>query len=218
MPFGPGSIGKMVDFPKRLFIAGTDTGVGKTFVSAILLAGLKGYYWKPIQSGTVEGSDTLWIQEKTGAPERFFFPEAYRLKGVLSPHAAAALENVQIDFSAFQIPDPGPSSHLLIEGAGGLLVPLNDRYLLLDLIRKLRVPVLLVVRSGLGTINHSLLSLDKLKMEGVDVFGVVMNGPKDDENRKAIEHFGNTRVLAQIEPMEEVNAETLEKAFRKYFG
>lgn len=208
----------MIDIPKRLFVAGTDTGVGKTFVSAVLLAGLKGYYWKPVQSGTDEGSDTAWIQEKTGISEGFFFPETYRLKGFLSPHTAAALENVHIDLSAFRMPDPGPLSHLLVEGAGGLMVPLNHRHLMLDLIRKLGIPVLLVARSGLGTINHTLLSLDKLRTASVEVFGVVMNGPKDDENRKAVEHFGNTSVLAQIEPMGEISVSTLEEAFGKYFG
>lgn len=208
----------MIDFPKRLFVTGTDTDVGKTLVSAILMAGLKGYYWKPVQSGSDQGSDTLWIREKTALPAEHFIPETYRLRGVMSPHAAAADESVTIDFSSFQMPVLEPSVHLIIEGAGGLMVPLNGRRLMVDLIGKLAAPVLLVARSGLGTINHTLLSLEKLRGSGMEIFGVVMNGPSDEGNRKAIEHYGNTRVLAQIEPMGEINAEKLVEAFRKYFG
>lgn len=206
----------MVDFPRRLFVTGTDTGVGKTVVAAMLVAGLDGHYWKPVQSGTDEGTDTRYIREKTGLPEDRFFPEIYRLKGFMSPHAAAALENVKIDLSSIRMPDP--ASHLVMEGAGGLMVPLGDRWLVIDLIKRLGAPVLLVARSGLGTINHTLLSLEKLAVSGIDVFGVVMNGPRNESNRKAIEHFGGVRVLAEIESMREINAKTLKAAFEKCFG
>jgi dethiobiotin synthase len=208
----------MAAFPKRLFVTGTDTEVGKTLVAAMLVAGLDGYYWKPVQSGTDEGTDTQWIREKTGLPAGRFFPESYRLKGFLSPHAAAALENVRIDLSEIRMPESGPSAHLVMEGAGGLMVPLGDRWLVIDLIKKLEAPVLLVAKSGLGTINHTLLSLEKMRGSGIDVFGVVMNGPKNESNRKAIEHFGKVKVLAQIEPMEKIDAGTLAAAFRKHFG
>lgn len=208
----------MVDLPRHLFVTGTDTGIGKTLVAAMLMAGLDGYYWKPVQSGTDEGTDTRWIREKTGLPADRFFPEAYRFKGFMSPHAAAARENVQIDLESIQIPDPDPSSYLIMEGAGGLMVPLGARLLVIDLIKRLAAPVLLVARSGLGTINHTLLSLEKLKASGIEVVGVVMNGPKEESNRKAIEHFGKVRVLAEVEPMGEINAETLGDAFRKHFG
>jgi dethiobiotin synthase len=207
----------MVAFPKRLFVTGTDTGVGKTLVAAMLVAGLDGYYWKPVQSGTDEGTDTEWIRGKTGLPADRFFPEAYRLKGFLSPHAAAALEDVRIDLAKIRMPEPGPAAHLLMEGAGGVMVPLGDRWLVADLIKKLDAPVLLVARSELGTINHTLLSLEKLRGAGIDVFGVVMNGPKNGSNRRAIEHFGNVRVLAEVEPMEKVDAETLKDAFVNCF-
>ena len=208
----------MIDFPKRLFVTGTDTGIGKTLVAAMLVAGLDGYYWKPVQSGTDKGTDTRWIREKTGLPGYRFFPEAYRLGGFMSPHAAAALENVQIDLESIHAPDPDPSSSLIMEGAGGLLVPLGDRWMVIDLIKRLKAPVLLVARSGLGTINHTLLSLEKLASSNIDVFGVVMNGPRDEGNRRAIEHFGKVRVLAEVEPMAEINAESLGDAFRRYFG
>lgn len=208
----------MSDLPKRLFITGTDTGIGKTLLAAMLVAGLEAYYWKPVQSGTEEGTDTEWIRGKTGLPADRFFPETYRFRGAVSPHAAAALEDVTVDMSVFRMPDLEFSAHLIIEGAGGLMVPLGDRWLVIDLIKQLNVPVLLVARSGLGTINHTLLSLEKMRGYGIDVFGVVMNGPKDESNRKAVEHFGKVRVLAQIEPMEKITAETLKDAFRKYLG
>ncbi len=207
----------MGTLPERLFVTGTDTAVGKTLVAAMLVAGLDGHYWKPIQSGSDEGTDTAWVQEKTGLPADRFFEEAYRLKGFMSPHAAAARENVGIDISTIHVPALKAGSHLVMEGAGGIMVPLGGRWLVIDLIRRLAVPVLLVARSTLGTINHTLLSLEKLRAEGIDVAGVVMNGPKDEGNRKAIEHFGKVRVLAEIEPMAEINFETLKDAFEKLF-
>ena len=208
----------MTPLPKKLFVAGTDTDVGKTLVAAMLVMGLDGYFWKPVQSGSDEGTDTNWIREKTGLPSDRFFPETYRLKAYLSPHAAAALENVTIDFSAIRMPILKSSGTLVMEGAGGLMVPLNDGLLMVDLIRKLSAPVIMVARSSLGTINHTLLSLEKLNAFGIEVVGVVMNGPKDEVSRKAVEHFGKTRVLAQIEPMQKINPETLAEAYERYFG
>ena len=208
----------MTKLPKRLFVTGTDTAVGKTLVAAMLVAGLDGHYWKPVQSGSDEGTDTEWIKEKTGLPADRFFEEAYRLKGFMSPHAAAARENVAIDFSTIRTPTLKAGSHLVMEGAGGLMVPLGERWLVIDLIKRLKAPVILVARSTLGTINHTLLSLEKLRAEGIDIAGVVMNGPKDEGNRKAIEHFGGAQVLAEVEPMGEINFETLKGAFEKLFG
>jgi len=208
----------MAKLPERLFVTGTDTAVGKTLVAAMLVAGLDGHYWKPVQSGCDEGTDTTWVQEKTGLSTDRFFKEAYRLKGFMSPHAAAARENVTIDFSTIHMPALKAGSHLVMEGAGGLMVPLNDRWLVIDLIKRLAAPVILVARTTLGTINHTLLSLEKLKAEGIDVAGVVMNGPKDEGNRKAIEHFGKVRVLAEVEPIAEINPGSLKEAFRMYFG
>ena len=208
----------MVKLPERLFVTGTDTAVGKTLVAAMLVAGLDGYYWKPVQSGSDEGTDTAWIREKTGLSADRFFREAYCLKGFMSPHAAAALENVAVDLSTIRMPDLNAGSHLVMEGAGGIMVPLGDRCLVLDMIKRLGAPVVLVSRSTLGTINHTLLSLEKLKAEGIDIVGVVMNGPKNESNRKAIEHFGKVRILAEVEPMKEINFGTLKGGFEKSFG
>ncbi|MBN1847046.1 MAG: dethiobiotin synthase [Deltaproteobacteria bacterium] len=204
-------------WPTRLFITGTDTGVGKTMVSAILMMGLNGSYWKPIQSGLEEITDTEWVQGKTGIPKERVFPETYRLQRPLSPHASAKHEGVRIDLEAFHLPDVDPSHHLIVEGAGGIMVPLNEQHLMLDLMKKLQLPILLVARGSLGTINHTLLSLEQLRRHNLDILGVVMNGEKNPDNRQAIEYYGNTQVLAELEPLPELTIRSLKEAFLKYF-
>ncbi|MDA8141900.1 MAG: dethiobiotin synthase [Desulfobacteraceae bacterium] len=204
--------------PPKLFITGTGTGVGKTVVSAMLMAGTKGVYWKPVQSGLEEMTDTQWIQCATGLSDEHFLPETYKLRQPLSPHASAALDGVHINLEAFTPPQPEPSTCLVVEGAGGVLVPLNERHFMLDLIIQLGVPVLLVASSQLGTINHTLLSLEKLRASHLQVIGVVMNGPKNESNRQAIEHFGQVPVLAQIEPLPRIDSTTLETLFTENFA
>jgi dethiobiotin synthetase len=205
-------------FPNSIFVTGTDTGVGKTLVSATLMLGLGACYWKPIQSGSLEGTDTDWIRDRTGLPEDRFYPEAYCLEAPLSPHTAAARQGVRIDLEAIGPPRRSDTGRLIIEGAGGLLVPLNERQTMADLIIRLGAPVLLVARSGLGTINHTLLSLEKLGRMGVDIWGVVMNGPENPENREAIERFGQVRVRGQIPPLGEVTYRRLLEVFHECFG
>ena len=205
-----------IDLPPRIFVTGTGTGVGKTFVSAILVAGLSARYWKPVQSGLHEKTDTAWVQEMTGLPSGHFYPEAYRFRFPLSPHVAAAKDGILIDLQLMALPQTG--GHLIVEGAGGIMVPLNEHHLMLDLMKKLQLPILLVAESGLGTINHTLLSLEMLKKHSLQVLGVVMNGPRNPENRKAIEHFGNTAVCAEIEPLERIDKVTLKNAFWRCFS
>ena len=205
-------------FPDRIFITGTDTGIGKTLVSAMLLTGLEGKYWKPVQSGLEDITDTEWIKEKTGLDDTHFFPETYRLKQPLSPHDSAAAEGKRIELDRFEAPEIPEGVTLIIEGAGGIMVPLNEKELMIDLIKKCNAPALIVARSGLGTINHTLLSINQLRHAGLDIFGVVMNGPGNSTNRDAIEHFGNIKVIAEIENIGDINPVTLKDCFRKYFG
>ncbi|NOY67874.1 MAG: dethiobiotin synthase [Deltaproteobacteria bacterium] len=188
-------------FPGRFFVTGTDTDVGKTLVCAALMTGMKAFYWKPVQSGCVDGTDTKWIQDVTGFPDSMFVPETYRLDLPLSPHAAADHDGVTIDMSEFHLPDISSDSSLIVEGAGGVMVPLNGDFLMKDLIKQLDVPVLVVARSTLGTINHTLLTLSALRAESIPVIGVVLNGEKNPVNRAAIEHYGRVRVVAEIEPI-----------------
>lgn len=206
-----------VKFPCRIFITGTDTGIGKTIISAILMAGLSDCgYWKPVQSGLEEITDTEIIRRATGIDKTRFFPETYRLKAPLSPHASAALENVNIDLKKFQAPDIGTLKHLVVEGAGGIMVPLNKQYLMLDLMKKLGFPIILVAKSGLGTINHTLLSIEQLRRHNLDIFGVVLNGPANASNKDAIEHYGKVRVCAQVQPLAQINPQSLSKAFEVF--
>jgi dethiobiotin synthetase len=206
-----------IEFPAHIFIAGTDTEVGKTLVAAILMAGLTAAYWKPVQSGDALGTDTKWIRKHTDLPNHHFLKETYRFREAISPHAAAALEGIDINLEAFRLPSYDPFDHLIIEGAGGLMAPLNRNSFMIDLIKRLQAPVLLVAKSGLGTINHTLLSLGKLRQEGITILGVVMNGPPNDTNRSAIEHFGKVRVWGEVPPMKEITPLSLKEAFFAYF-
>lgn len=205
----------MVDFPERFFVTGTDTGVGKTVVAAILTAGLGADYWKPIQSGTEEGSDTETVRELTKLPADRFWPESYRLPAPLSPHAAAALAGVTIDLARCRIP-AAAAPRLVVEGAGGVLVPLNNHEYMVDLMRQLALPVLLVARSTLGTINHTLLSLAALRGHGLELLGVVLNGPRHEGNRAAISHYGQVPVVGELLP-QELAGKDLRAVFHEIF-
>lgn len=204
--------------PPKLFITGTDTGIGKTIVSSILVTGLNAAYWKPVQSGLSEETDTEIVKRLSGLPSRHFFPETYRLKEPLSPHASSKIEGIDIKLENFRLPVIGSSfKNLIVEGAGGILVPLNNREYILDLMVKLKIPVLLVARSTLGTINHTLQSIEIMRQKGIDIFGVVMNGPKNPSNKDAIEHFGNVNICAEIEPIENMSETSLMSIFNRNF-
>ena len=203
--------------PKRIFVTGTNTDIGKTVVSGVLVAGLKAHYWNPIQTGLIDGTDTHWIRKHTDISEDQIYPEVYSLQQPLSPHAAAALENVQIDLSAFSLPQVPTNETLIVEGAGGVLVPINEQHYMLDLISRLAIPVLLVADSQLGTINHTLLSVRQLREYNIPIGGVVMNGPKNQGNKEAIEFYGKVEVLAEIQPLEEITPVTLAQCFDDSF-
>lgn len=211
--------------PGGYFVTGTDTGVGKTVVAAILTLGLEATYWKPVQSGIVRSSqarpreaptDTAAVARWTGLPRDRFWPEAYRLRWPASPHLSAAREGVRIQTSRFHLP-PSPRP-IIVEGAGGILVPLNGRQLMVDLMVRLGLPVILVARSSLGTINHTLLSLEALGARHLQVAGVVLNGPPDAANAAAIRHYGRTRVLAALPPLPGLTPAQLRAAWRRCFA
>ena len=206
------------DLPKKMFITGTDTGIGKTVVSAMLTLGLKAEYWKPVQSGLTERTDTDTVKYLTGLPDSHFHKETYRLNEPLSPHASAAIDGVEISINNFKLPDIKPENHLIIEGAGGLMVPLNDEAMIIDLIKQLDIPVLLVSRSSLGTLNHTFLSLDQLRRYDIDVLGVIMSGPLNLSNRKAIEKYGEVPVLGELPQLDLLQPELLKQEFDRIFG
>jgi len=204
------------DWPREIFVTGTDTGIGKTVISAMLTKALNAAYWKPIQAGLEEETDTEFVQRVTGLPTSQIKPERYRLKTPMSPHGAAEIDGVSIALKDFVLPDYS-TDHLVVEGAGGLLVPVNDQDMIIDLIRYLELPVVLVVRSTLGTLNHTFLSLEALRERDIPVLGVVMNGPRHQSNYEAIQHYGDIEVLAQIEELKDVNPPTLQETFEQKF-
>lgn len=207
----------MSALPERLFVTGTGTDVGKTVVCALLLAGRGGRYWKPVQSGVVEGTDSEAVRRMAGLPSAAVLPEAYRLAAALSPHEAAAREGVAIDPARLALPPGAADGPLVVEGAGGLLVPIAPRYLMADLAADLGLPVLVVAASGLGTINHTLLTLAELRRRALPVAGVVMNGPPNPANREAIETYGDVAVLAEVPPLDELTPAALRAAHTAAF-
>ena len=192
---------------RGFFVTGTDTDVGKTVVSAWLLAHLDACYWKPVQAGTEPETDTETVRRLAEVPEDRILPEVYVLKEPLAPHEAARREGVSIDMA--KLIGPQDDRLLIVEGAGGLLVPLNEQDYVIDLIEDLNLPVILVARSTLGTINHTLLSLEALRRRALVVAGVVINGPESPHNRAAIERYGRTQVIAEIPRLDPVTRSAL---------
>ncbi len=195
---------------KGIFVTGTDTDIGKTVVSAILMLKFRGTYWKPIQTGKELGTDTQEVRRLTRLPEDHFLKETYNLFHPLSPHLSAKRMGIQIDLARINLPEVRYYP-IIVEGAGGILVPLNERDFMIDLIKKLGLPVILVASTRLGTINHTLLSLYVLRKEKIKILGVILNGPKNLENKESIERFGKVEVLAEIEPFSELSYKALSK-------
>ena len=179
------------------FITGTDTGVGKTLSSAVLTLALKGYYWKPVQASSVEEiSDRKMIQQLTELPDEHFFPSSYELKASLSPNQAAARENIKIDLQHCQLDNP--RYPLVVEGAGGVCVPLNERHNMLDLIEQIALPVIVISRGTLGTINHTLLSILALQVRNIPIHGIIFSGELNPDNQNNIEEWSGVRTLFHI--------------------
>ena len=163
---------------KSIFITGIDTGIGKTVASAIIREALKADYWKPIQCGDLDQSDTLKVKSLASTQGQFF-KERFSLKNPLSPHQAAAKEGLSISLSDFSLPQT--NNWLVIEGAGGVLVPLNDKNTILDLIKKLKTPAIVVTKNYLGSLNHTLLTIAALRSRDIPIAGLIFNGEKNPE-------------------------------------
>lgn len=204
-------------FPNQFWVVGTGTGVGKTLVSALLVHALGARYWKPIQTGAREDSDSRTVASLSGAAEADILKEAYIFDEPLSPHAAAALEDRYINPGEIIFPEPD-SRPLVIEAAGGLLVPLNNDVLQIDLIAQSHLPVVLVGQNDLGTINHTLLSLHALYQRTIPVVGVILSGPPSEIHLNAIENFGFTPVLAQIPQLATVTPAQIAELSLNFFA
>lgn len=208
-----------------LIITGTDTGVGKTVASAVILARhgrrLPLAYWKPVASGTGEGLDSDFVRRAAG-DRCDVLPERYAFAAPVSPHLAARLAGQQIDPEAIlaALVEHGLAARarsLVIEGIGGLLVPLTEGgYLFADLAREMSLPCVVVARSTLGTINHTLLTLEALRRRSLELAGVVLVGPPNAENRAAIERFGAARVIGEIPPLGRLGPAAIQRAARSF--
>jgi len=191
------------------FITGIGTGIGKTIVSAILTEKLKADYWKPVQSGDLDISDSLFVKHLV-SPETIIHPESYRLSQPLSPHLSAKLDGINITVQS--IKKPQTDNNLIIEGAGGLMVPLNDNELIIDLIKSLQAKVIVVSQNYLGSINHTLLTLEVLKANNVSVEGIIFNGTENHESEQYIANYSKVKVLGRIPKMSIVDSESIKNA------
>lgn len=182
--------------PKSYFITGIGTEVGKTVVAAIVTESLKAEYWKPIQAGDLENSDSHKVQKLVWNSESVFHKNSYALQTPMSPHAAAEIDGIRIDLS--KIKRPATNADLVIEGAGGLMVPLNEKDTILDLISK-DDKVILVSRHYLGSINHTLLSIEMLRSRGFENIAVIFSGAEHATSETAIKSIGKVEILGRIE-------------------
>ena len=200
----------------QLVVCGTDTDVGKTVVSALLVEGLGARYWKPVQSGLEEGGDRGRVQALLDLPTERIVPEAYRLAAPVSPHWAAEREGLTLDPARLALPaGEGP---LVVETAGGLLVPLRRDWLQIEQIQRWGLPVVLVARSGLGTLNHTLLSLEALARRRIAVLGLVLNGDPHPDNPRTLMELGGVPVLAELPRLNPLNRQRLREQWRQCEG
>lgn len=199
---------------RGLVIAGIGTDVGKTVVSAVVCEALNADYWKPVQSGIADspGDSQFMAGLLQGAPSRVH-PPAYAFKASLSPHAAAALEGSSVSLE--RLVPPHAKSPLVIELAGGVLVPLNDEHTNIDLVARLGLPVLVVSRHYLGSINHTLLTLEALRAREVAVLGVVFNGEELPDTERIIARIGQVPVLGRIPTLPELTPAAVRAAAEK---
>ncbi len=199
---------------RSLTIVGTDTNVGKTVLSALLMSAHEDLsYWKPIQSGLEEETDSEVVKRISECSDERILPEVYRLKKPLSPHLSARLDGVHIDISKLQKPR---EDNIIIEAAGGVLVPINEDTLQIELIKMWGLPVLIASRSSLGTINHSLLTIEALRKREIEIAGVVMIGDMNEENEKAVEKYGKVKIIGKIPFIKDLNRNNLKQIFSQW--
>jgi len=240
------------EISKSVFITGIGTDVGKTLVSAIIAQALGYDYWKPIQCGSLEFTDSDDVKSIVNAEDTGIHKETYRLKEPMSPHAAAERESIEIDLEKFSLPtqsktrnqsqtleqnehtitktnittanEISSSKNIVVEGAGGLLVPLNSKHTILDLIIKLNLPVVVVVKNYLGSINHSLLSISQLKNTGCKIIGIIISGEANRESEEIIEKLSGEKIIFRVPFIKEIKrkmiveiAEQFKQTCGKYF-
>lgn len=199
----------------RIVVTGTDTGIGKTVFSAALAGALDAFYWKPVQAGLDEETDRDTVLRLSGLPQDRLLPEAYRLKTPASPHLAAKIDGIVIHPDSLALPKA--DRPLIVEGAGGLMVPLTPNLTYIDVMARWRVPVVLCARTTLGTINHSLLSIEALRTRNIPLLGVAFIGDENAESERIICDMGRTKRLGRLPRLSSLTAETLRSAFAQHF-
>ena len=193
---------------KNIFITGIGTDVGKTIASAVAVEALQADYWKPIQSGDLENSDTIKVKKMVSNTKTVFHPEGYKLNTPLSPHASAEIDGIIIEVD--KIERPKTNNHLIIEGAGGLLVPLNNKENIADLIKPTD-KVILVTKHYLGSINHTLLSYEYLKNKGINDIAIWINGAEYKSSEEAIKNRTDAFFIERINEMSEISKESIKQ-------
>lgn len=193
----------------KYFVTGIGTDVGKTVVSAIVVEALEADYWKPVQAGELGHTDIHSVEELISNSRSKMHGHSYALKTPMSPHAAAKIDGIDIELN--HIKEPITDNDLVIEGAGGLLVPLNESQTILDIIKD-DYKVIVVSRHYLGSINHTLLTLSELRSKGIEVVGIVFNGNQHQSTEEIILKMGNIKEIGRIEEEPELD----KKVVRKY--
>ena len=197
---------------RPIVVTGTDTEIGKTVFAAGLADLLQASYWKPIQSGLEGETDSEVVARLGGLSRDRLLPEGYRLKTPVSPHQSAAIDGIRIDAAALAIPDTG-GRPLVIEGAGGLMVPLDPPTLYIDVFARWRLPVVLCARTALGTINHSLLSIEALRRRDIELLGIAFLGDSHPESERTICEIGCVKRLGRLPRLTPLTRDTLREAF-----
>ncbi len=198
------------------FVTGIGTNVGKTVVAAILAEALKADYWKPVQSGATEGSDSETVRLLISNPQTVIHPESYVLALPVSPNIAAKAENVEINVENICL--PATQNYLIIEGAGGLLVPLNDTLYVCDLAKKFNTPVILVVKDYLGCINHTMLSVNYLLQHKYTIYALVFNGDFSSGVKEIISGFCKNLKIINLPEIKKLSAQSVLKVARNISG
>ena len=199
------------------FVTGTDTNVGKTVLSALLVAALDAVYWKPVQTGASEGTDREAVRAWSEASEDRLPLERFRFYPPVSPHLASREGGMRIALDDFELPVAPAGLRWIVEGAGGVMVPLNERDLMRGLMQRIGLPVIVAARTTLGTINHTLLTLAALREARLPICGVALVGDENVENRRAIEQYGNVRVIGHIPMLKKINRAVLFDVYEKHF-
>jgi len=200
---------------KAYIVTGTDTGIGKTTVAAMLVLALDAVYWKPIQSGTEEGTDRQRVQALTQLPDDRLLPERYVLSQPLSAHRAAELDGIEIKAEALVL--PAFDRTLVIEGAGGLMVPVTRNKLQIDVFADWSLPIILCARTALGTINHTLLSLEALRGRHMRLHGLIFVGDDNPDNMRTIADFSGARILGHVPRLDRIGRAALLDVFARGF-